>query len=236
LALGLRQRQREPEIIDQPDLEESRHIQALRGLERINWWSGSARILWPSIRALARQVCGTPLRLLDLATGGGDVPLRLWRKACRAEIPLEIAGCDRSPTAVAHAQRAAAAQGANLRFFTWDALAGQLPGDYDVLTCSLFLHHLEEDQAIDLLARMAAAARHLVLINDLRRSSAGWLLAYLGTRVLSRSPVVHRDGPISVAAAFTLGEMRRLAEAAGLSGGVVTRRWPCRFLFSWARP
>jgi 2-polyprenyl-3-methyl-5-hydroxy-6-metoxy-1,4-benzoquinol methylase len=233
--LDLRQRKREPEIIDQPDLEEGRHVQALRGLERINFWSGSARILWPSIGKLARQLQCSPLRLLDIATGGGDVPLRLWRKARHAGMSLEVAGCDRSSTAVAHAQRTAGTRGANVHFFTWDALKGPLPEGYDVLTCSLFLHHLEEEQAVDLLARMAAAARHLVLINDLRRSTAGWLLAYLGTRVLSRSPVVHRDGPISVAAAFTLAEMRRLAETAGLTGGVVTRRWPCRFLFSWAR-
>lgn len=232
----LHTRRRQPEIIDQPDLDESRHVLALRGLERINRWSGSARILWPAIRDLARQARDAPLRLLDIATGAGDVPIRLWHKVRRAGLALQIEACDRSTTAIAHARQAAVARGAEVRFFEWDALAGPLPEGYDVLTCSLFLHHLEEEQAIDFLARMAAAARRLVLINDLRRSRSGLLLAYAATRVLTRSPVVHVDGPISVAAAFTPSEVLQLAERAGLKGGRVGRRWPFRFLFSWARP
>jgi 2-polyprenyl-3-methyl-5-hydroxy-6-metoxy-1,4-benzoquinol methylase len=236
LPFGMRQRRREPEIIDQPNLEEERHVQALHGLERINRWSGSARILWPPIRALARQMGGAPLRLLDVATGAGDVPIRLWQKARRAGIALGVEGCDRSPTAVIHARRAAAAKGVDARFFEWDALGSPLPAGHDIVTSSLFLHHLEEEQAIGLLQHMAEAAQRLVLINDLRRSTGGLLLAYAGTRLLSRSPVVHTDGPLSVAAAFTPAEMRLLAERAGLPGGVIARRWPFRFLFSWAKP
>src|SRR5437879_5864891 len=99
LPFDVRQRRRESEIMDRPDLEERRHAQALRGLARINRWSGSARILWRPLQAVARQWGSAPLRLLDVATGGGDVPLRLWRKARRAGMALEVEGCDRSPTA-----------------------------------------------------------------------------------------------------------------------------------------
>src|SRR5260370_7863554 len=95
----LRQRNRQAEIIDEPDLDPERLQQALNGLERINWWSGSARILWPPIRAAAWQMKPRPLRVLDLATGAGDIPIRLWHKAQRAGLNLELAGCDRSPLA-----------------------------------------------------------------------------------------------------------------------------------------
>ena len=76
----------------------------------------------------------------------------------------------------------------------------------------------------------------LVLVNDLERGLAGLTLAHLGTRLLSRSDVVHTDGPLSVRAAFTVPEVRALAAAAGLTGAVVVRRWPCRFLLTWTRP
>jgi SAM-dependent methyltransferase len=222
--------------MDQPDLDAAHHLHALRGLERINRWSGSSRILWPSIRVLARANGGRPLRLLDVATGAGDVPLTLWRKACRASLPLQIEGGDVSPRAVAYAQQRAEHLGAGVRFFQLDALHGDLPASYDVITCSLFLHHLDEDQARELLRRLARAAGRLVLINDLRRGLAGFLLAYLGTRVLSTSRVVHLDGPLSVEGAFTVEEVRQLADQAGLTGAVVQKRWPCRFLLSWSRP
>jgi hypothetical protein len=61
----------------------------------------------------------------------------------------------------------------------------------------------------------------------------GYALALLGCRMLSASRVVHRDGPVSVAAAFTPDEFLRLVEKAGLKGASLTRHWPCRFLLTW---
>ncbi len=234
-VLDVRCRDRQPEVMDQPDLDPRRHTEALRGLARINTWSGSARLLWPPLRDLARQVA-SPLRLLDVATGAGDVPVRLWLRARRAGLDLEVAGCDRSPCAIEHARQRARTEGANVRFFTWDALAGPLPEGYDVVASSLFLHHLAEEEAVDLLRRMARAARRLLLINDLERGLPGLVLAYVGTRVLSASPVVHTDGPLSVRAAFTRREALELAERAGLAGATVERRWPFRFLLTWRPP
>jgi SAM-dependent methyltransferase len=227
-------RRLQPEVMDQPGLEEQGHRHALRGLARINWWSGSVRILWPSLAVLARKQGS--VRVLDLATGGGDVPVRLWQRARRAGLPLHIDGCDVSPIALDHARQRAATARADVRFFVADALADLLPTGYDVLMCSLFLHHLDEGQAVEFLRRMAAAAGRLVLVNDLVRSRTGLLLAYLGTRLLTRSPVVHTDGVRSVQGAFTIPEVRDLAARAGLAGATVEPRWPCRFLLTWSRP
>jgi 2-polyprenyl-3-methyl-5-hydroxy-6-metoxy-1,4-benzoquinol methylase len=229
------QRRLQPEIIDQPDLEPERLFAALRGLERINWWSGSARILWPPLRELARQTAPEPLQVLDLAAGAGDVPIRLWQKAQRAGLTLQVAGCDRNPQSVQFARRRAEDQRVPVRFFEWDVLQGPLPEAADVVTCSLFLHHLHPEEAAALLRHMAAAARRLVLVNDLVRSRLGHALAWAGTRLLSASSVVHSDGPRSVEGAFTTVEASRLAEEAELRGAKIERRWPCRYLLSWQK-
>ena len=76
----------------------------------------------------------------------------------------------------------------------------------------------------------------MVLINDLVRSFAGFALAYVGTRLLSASRIVHTDGPRSVEAAFTGEEVQALAKQAGLQGATVQRRWPCRYLLTWKHP
>jgi 2-polyprenyl-3-methyl-5-hydroxy-6-metoxy-1,4-benzoquinol methylase len=208
----------------------------LRGLARINFWSRSAGILWPALAALARQTRPNPVRVLDLASGAGDVPIRLWHRARRSGLALELEGCDVSPVAVEHARARAARQGAAVRFFVRDAVAGPpLPG-YDAVVCSLFLHHLDEEPAVALLRRMGEMAGRLVLVNDLVRSWTGWTLAHLVTRLLTTSSVVHVDGPRSVEGAFHVAEARALAERAGLTGATVVRRWPCRFLLTWSRP
>jgi SAM-dependent methyltransferase len=219
--------------MDDPSLPAAPHEQALRGLERINWWSGSAHILWGPIRQLAAERPGQPLRLLDVASGAGDVLLGLARRARRAGVPLDLHGCDLSATALEHARRRAAAHGLPITLVRRDVLTEPLPAGFDVVTTSLFVHHLTDGQAVGLLKSMAESTSRLVLVNDLRRCARGLALAHVACRLLSRSPVVHTDGPRSVAAAFTPDEARRLAERAGLHGATVTRRWPFRFLLAW---
>ena len=74
-----------------------------------------------------------------------------------------------------------------------------MPGSFDVVTNSLFLHHLPDSAAVmRLLAGMRQVAGRLMVISDLRRCRAGFAAAWLGCRVLSRSRVVHHDGPVSV--------------------------------------
>src|SRR5215471_2034529 len=150
----LKRRHLQPEWMDEPDLDEARHRQALRGLERINRVSGSARILWPPLASLARRLAPRPARILDVATGSGDVLRGLRRRARRAGLALLLEGCDISLTALAHARSRAEAEQAELRFFPHDVLRGALPAGYDAVISSLFLHHLTEAQAVQLLRNM----------------------------------------------------------------------------------
>ncbi len=222
--------------MDQPGIDPAVHAQALEGLRRINAFSAAVGSLWAPIRSLARERGGRPLRVLDLACGGGDNTTALAQRARRQGLAIQVDGCDLSPQAVAIAARSAEQQGLSTRFFQADALNDPLPEDYDVILCTLFLHHLEEEQAVDLLRRMGCASRCLVLVNDLIRSPLGYGLAWAGCRLLSRSPIVHFDGPVSVQGAFQVPEVRTMAARAGLVGADLRRSWPERYLLCWRRP
>jgi 2-polyprenyl-3-methyl-5-hydroxy-6-metoxy-1,4-benzoquinol methylase len=234
LFSGLAQRQLEPEDMDDPGIDSHLLFGALRGLTTINFVSASARIVWSPIKRLARELKSDRLRVLDIATGAGDIPRALWNRSRRAGLTLEIQGLDISERSLAFAREKIPA-GAPLTFSRLDALADSLPGDYDVVMCSLFLHHLTEQAAELLLRKMATAARHLILVNDLSRGRTGLLLAYLAGRLLSTSPVVRIDAVRSVRAAFTLTEAQSLVDRAGLTGATISRRWPCRYLLQWRK-
>jgi 2-polyprenyl-3-methyl-5-hydroxy-6-metoxy-1,4-benzoquinol methylase len=231
--LNLRRRQRQPEIMDQPNLERNHHFHALHGLSRLNDLAGTVSNLWPPLVRYTRQT-QQPLRILDVASGAGDMLLGLAARAKRAGIELHLSGCDISPTALDYASQHARQAGANISFFRHDVLRDALPGHYNVVLCSLFLHHLEEAAAVQLLQRLASAA-DLVLLHDLRRDICGLLLTYAAAWLLTTSHVVHVDGPRSVRAAFTMPEVRQLARQAGLSGATVEPQWPCRLLLTWQR-
>jgi 2-polyprenyl-3-methyl-5-hydroxy-6-metoxy-1,4-benzoquinol methylase len=234
--LDLSQRRLESELMDQPGLDAQVHRQALRALQRINWLSRSAQIVWPDVRQTASAIRGRPCRVLDIASGGGDVAMALAKRCQASSLAVHITGLDISPTAVAHARDCAEQQKiAGVAFEQHDVFRDPLPEGYDVVMCSLFLHHLARDQAVELLGKMAHAASDRVLVNDLRRTRLGYALAWLGGRLLTRSPIVHVDGPMSVAAAFTCQEALELAGEAGLSGATCCRRWPQRFLLTWRK-
>jgi 2-polyprenyl-3-methyl-5-hydroxy-6-metoxy-1,4-benzoquinol methylase len=223
--------------MDQPGIDPDAHAQALQGLKRINALSAAVGSLYAAVRPLARgRDGGQPLRVLDLACGGGDNSISLARRGRRDGLALRIDGCDLSPRAVAIASRQAAEAGLDGRFFQADVLRDPLPEDYHVILCSLFLHHLDDGEAVDLLRRMGQASRAMVLVNDLIRSPLGYGLAWVGCRLLSRSPIVHFDGPVSVQGAFRLEEVLDLAQRAGLSGARIRRCWPERYTLSWRRP
>lgn len=234
-ASNLRRRILEPEDIDDPALDKEKLFGALHGLTRINFLSASAGSVWKPMARLARDLKLNRLRILDVATGGGDIPLALWRKGQGAGLQLEILGVDISERALEFAASKCATCGSDVRFEQRDILQNGLPDGFDVIVSSLFLHHLSDSDAGQLLTSAAAATRHLVLINDLRRGRYGLTLAYFAGHVLSSSPVVRVDAVRSVRAAFTMQEVREMAEVAGMQGATVQRRWPARFLLEWRK-
>lgn len=220
--------------MDDPALDRQLHGQALDGLTRLNRASLAVWQMWQVIAPLAGTA---PLRVLDVATGAGDVPVGLWRSAQRQRVRIAIDACDRSATAIDHGRRFAARYGARVRFRQLDVVRHDTTdlGAYDVVMCSLFLHHLTDDQAVHVLGKMAAGARRLVLVSDLQRSRGGLALACSASRLLSRSRVVHIDAERSVRAAFTGAEARQLARRAGMSTATVRWCWPWRWQLRWNR-
>jgi SAM-dependent methyltransferase len=231
---NLRSRDLQPELMDAPDLEPEHYIGSLRGLSRVNAVTGSAKILWPEILAAARATPGKPLRVLDVACGGGDVPIALLRRLRARRLPVVIDGCDVNPIAVQQATERAESFGVSASFFQLNVLQDALPDDYDIVMSSLFLHHLTGDEARDFLSNAAAAARRSVLIHDLVRCRSGLWLAQLGMHVLFCNDVCLHDGPRSVKGAFTIEEMRMLAVDAGLDACRIEARFPYRFLLQWS--
>lgn len=243
--------------MDDPALEPAEHLRALRALALVNRLSLTAGRIWKEVRrqVKARQVEGgggpqagshhhpnggeargaiRPLRILDVACGGGDTVLALGRRARREGVPLEVHGCDVSPVALAYAREQALRQGVEVSFFELDALRSPIPGGFDLVCSSLFLHHLKEDDVVRLLQGVAEAGKTL-LFQDLRRTRTGYWLAQGTLRLLSRSRVAQVDGPRSVRASFRLPEIAALARKAGLHGARITPCWPQRFTLTWSR-
>lgn len=213
MLASLTERDVRPERMDDPRLPPAEHTRALR-------------------RFVDRS---RPLVLLDVACGGGDVLAAIARHARRAGVALELHGCDISSHALALADQRLTATGVTFTGHAADFLDPQAfePGSADVTLSTLFLHHCLDDQARQLIENMTASARRACVLADLERSRLGYLAALLGSRVLSRSPVVHTDALLSVRAALTRGEVYDLLATSGVRGAAVRPAWPFRFVATW---
>lgn len=231
----LAERRLAPEVMDSPELSNADHVAALRGLRNCNVLTASTWVISKRLAAIAQEFGDRRLKVLDLATGGGDIVLGLWRHGKRHGLNLELYGCDISPVAISYAKQRAASEGADVTFFEQDIVSSGLDDRYDAIVSSHFLHHLDGNCAVQFLQKISEASNRLVLIQDLRRSVSGFVFAWLGSRLVTRSPVVHADAPQSVRAAFTMEEVRELASRAGLSNYRVTGHMPFRYVYEWER-
>lgn len=229
-------RRLQPELMDDPAIDPDRHRAALRSLRNINRISRAAP---PIARAiLSIHPAPGPSRILDLATGSGDVAVAVASILRAAGHDPHLVLCDVSPTALDTAASCARAARHSAEVLPCDALREGIPApdrSVDLAMCSLFLHHLEHADAVRVVAELARVSRTGIVISDLRRCRRGWAAA-AAAGLVSGSPIVRIDAPRSVEGAFTMPEFRTILTEAGLSGATVRRVFPFRLLAAWRRP
>jgi ubiquinone/menaquinone biosynthesis C-methylase UbiE len=151
--------------------------------------------------------------ILEVASGRADV---LQAALLQLGVAPEVTLLDRS---AAHLPdpRAWPAGLSTPRMLAGDALALPFPdASVDIVSCCLFLHHLEPPQITRYLAEARRVARIAVVINDLERSALHYRLAQLN-RIIDHSRISRHDGPASVRRAYTYNELARMLANTGCS-------------------
>ena len=224
-----------PELMDDPAIPEAVHRKALHGLSRLNGVCGVTSSLWPYLEDPLRR-SGGRISLLDVASGSSDVPIRLAQRARRHGREIRLSGCDVSAFARRMALEQAHAADVDMDYHTLDVTRDSFEdlGRHDVVMCNLFLHHLEEEAAAHVIRESARAAKQLLIISDLRRDWQHVMLAATFPRLLTRSRVVHVDAVKSVRAAYSVGDLDRLATMAGLHDAQIRKVFPKRMVLAWS--
>jgi ubiquinone/menaquinone biosynthesis C-methylase UbiE len=206
------------ELLDGPLDDPAALAGNLRDLRRINRWFGGSSLSAAAIEALAAH--RAELTLLDVGTGGGDIPRALLRWADRHGRRLSIVGIDSRPEVVAAARVAGAPPAGTDRLELQVGDGRSLPypdRSFDVTHSSLVLHHLTPPAARELLREMGRVARLGVVVNDLHRGRLGWVGAWLMGHLLTANRYTRHDAPLSVRRAYRAEEVAALLRAAGLT-------------------
>lgn len=202
----------------------------LRDMGRANRFTGGTVLSIRAIEALAPRK--QPLSVLDVGTGGADIPLALLADRKLRERPVTVTAVDSRPEVLdaARAARPGLDEVDGLRLEVADGHALPYPGDaFGVAHASLVLHHLEPADAVRFLRELARVAQEGVVVNDLARHRFTILGAWLLARACSRNRYTHHDAPLSARRSYTLDEAVGLLVAAGLrpvySAELLGHRW-----------
>ena len=190
----------QPELLDHAEPEEARRN--LADLVRINRMFGGHAVIR---RALARVVRNDQtFSLLDIGAASGD-SARVIRKRYPAASVTNVdsnrvnLGAAPMPKLVANAFQ--------LPF---------RPDSFDYVLCSLFLHHFDDGQVIELLRSFYGLARCALVICDLERHVLPYLFLAASKPLFRWGRITVHDGLISVRASFRPRELLDLAAAAGV--------------------
>jgi 2-polyprenyl-3-methyl-5-hydroxy-6-metoxy-1,4-benzoquinol methylase len=211
-VLDFAQRASEAERMDCPESSERLLTNTLKQFQLIN------RLLTPCHRLLSRHVLGRmrsdPQRawtMLDVGSGGCDLPMWLIDRCRREGIRLTITCMDHDARVVQFAQRRltrypeiVSVHGDAL------ALAETPPATWDFIFSNHFLHHLSTTQVRHCLQHVVRACREQCIMSDLVRSRFSYAIYSGVAKLLLRNSFAYDDGRLSIRKGFTKREALQL--------------------------
>ncbi|MEO9966121.1 MAG: methyltransferase domain-containing protein [Reichenbachiella sp.] len=231
---NLIQRSLQEEIMDDFFCQGEVVDQTLKELHQINNYLGGDQISLQAVKKLIAQKPQQNYEIVDLGCGGGDT-LKLfsnWGK--RKKKNLNLIGIDANEYIIEYAKKNCRKK-PNISFLAENILSDTFRNrSFDIAHASLFLHHLQEEEIVELLRQLVSQVRIGVVINDLHRHWVSYLFTkHLLTR-WSKSEMVKFDSVLSVARSFTKAELERYLKLAEIENYTVRWRWAYRWeLIIW---
>jgi len=209
--------------MDRPDIDPTELRVEVEMLEKANRWLGSHVLMLESVRRLLASRPPATLRVLDLGTGLADIPRALVTWARRNGQPIVVTAVDGN-SKILNLARTACRDWPEINLEHHDLRKlPYAPDSFDLVLCSLALHHFSATDTVGILRRMSELARCGYIASDLRRNWLTIATTRLVTMLLFNRHAFRRDAVQSCRAAFTLQELRAIALQAGLEKFKITR-------------
>jgi SAM-dependent methyltransferase len=202
----------EPELMDRPDASPRELEAALESLRGLNRYFGSYRVVSHFMSRWIKS--GDRLRVVDLATGSADIPRLVADHARGIGAEVKIVAVDFQPSTIETARRLSARY-PEIVCECADVMTFDPPEKFDIVICSLALHHFSADDAVRLLRRCRELSKRFVLVSDLRRGFVATMGVFLLTAFVFRDRMTKEDGRTSARRSFSFRELCDLATRAG---------------------
>lgn len=222
------------ELIDTGDYTPAEYAQFLREIALVNRFAGDYWALKNSLFADIKRDGVKDFAVLDLGAGSGELLRMTADFAGKNNYKVKLTGLELNPEA-ADAILTESSAYDNIFALRGDAL--QLPfadGSFDYVMCSLFTHHLPDENIVKVFKEMSRVARRGIYVIDLHRHPLAYFLYTTVGKIFIKGRLVRQDGALSILRAFKADEMRHLAQRAHLKNIDVARHFPFRLVLKAA--
>jgi SAM-dependent methyltransferase len=219
----------DPELLDAPNIPKELLFKNLRELDFINRTLGGHAITLAGIKKLVTNK-NKIYHIVDIGCGGGDAMKSIADWAKKNGYRVKLTGVDMNADAIAYMTDYCKG---------YSEITGVVCDyrDYlknnnavDIIHCSLFCHHLKDDELIELLNYMNNYAQTGFVINDLQRNRFAYYSIRFLTRMLNGSALVKNDAPLSVLRGFKMQELNNLLNQAEVKEYSIQWKWAFRYL------
>lgn len=207
--------------------------QALDKIASINRLLGGNQVTLSGVITLMRLITVERLvKIVDFGCGNGDMLRALAVYARNRGIRFELTGIDANAAAITHAT-ALSLEFPEIKYICCDFLTSESSEIYDIILCTLTLHHFSNDQIEGLLKVFRQKAILGIVINDLHRHRLAYYLFKIICVVFNLSELSRHDGLVSILRGFKRKDLTKFSQH---SKSTVTIRWKWAFRYQWIIP
>ena len=223
-------RSSEMEIMDDFTMEGVLFRDTLDKLEIINRFLGGNSVTINGLKKLLKnQSKNKTITIVDLGCGNGDILRHVAKFGRKNNYSFKLIGIDANLAAIKYAKELSK-EYSELSFKTMNILSEDFKKQsYDVVLCTLFLHHFKNEELISFLKKIIDKATIGVVVNDLHRHKlAYYLFKLIGFFI--KNKMVRQDGLTSVLRAFKRKDLENIAKEIKVHFSI---QWKWAFRYLW---
>jgi len=223
------------EIMDDFALEGNVLSEALDKIAGINRFLGGNKITIEGLAWLLKRSQQTSeISILDVGCGNGDMLRTLADYGAKKGLKFKLVGMDANAFTIDYARKLSTDYN-NIQYVCADIFNElKQARKYDVILCTLTLHHFKDDEILSLLTGFRKQASMGIVINDLHRSKLAYYLFIAVCKVFKLNAMSKADGLVSILRGFKMNEMRNYADELNIENYILRWRWA--FRYQWIIP
>jgi 2-polyprenyl-3-methyl-5-hydroxy-6-metoxy-1,4-benzoquinol methylase len=214
----LENRSFELELLDNEDINKLDLYLNLKELDFINRFLGGHQTILKGIKSFFKT--SDSFSILEIGSGGGDNLRAIQNHFQKADLH----GLDLKQDCIDFANK----HSKNILFFQSDYRDCQQ--EYDLIFNSLFCHHFNDKQLVEVFKWMNLHSKKGFILGDLHRHWLAYFSIKFLTSIFSKSYLVKNDAPLSVKRGFKKAELVFLLNQAGIFEFEIKWIWAFRYL------